>query len=85
MSRNLDAERTNPCLKEQELSFKCLSQNNFEHEKCEVYFANYNKCKDFWNKVRLERRRNGIEPYLPPVEDRARIKAEYMKTKPQTP
>jgi len=33
---------------EQELSFKCLNKNNFDRDKCEVYFANYNNCKEFW-------------------------------------
>ncbi|KAH8405275.1 hypothetical protein KR222_001015 [Zaprionus bogoriensis] len=82
MPRNANAERDNPCLKEQELSFKCLNKTNFDREKCEVYFANYNNCKEFWNKVRSERRAKGIVPYLPPVEERAAIKAEYMKSKP---
>ncbi|KAH8305673.1 coiled-coil-helix-coiled-coil-helix domain-containing protein 7 [Drosophila kikkawai] len=82
MPRNQNAERDNPCLKEQELSFKCLNKNNFDHEKCEVYFANYNNCKEFWNKVRSERRAKGIAPYLPPVEERDAIKANYMKGKP---
>ncbi|XP_020798813.1 coiled-coil-helix-coiled-coil-helix domain-containing protein 7 [Drosophila serrata] len=82
MPRNQNAERDNPCLKEQELSFKCLNKNNFDHEKCEVYFANYNNCKEFWNKVKSERRAKGIAPYLPPVEERDAIKTNYMKGKP---
>ncbi|ALC44787.1 CG4186 [Drosophila busckii] len=82
MPRNVNAERDNPCLKEQELSFKCLHKNNFDRDKCEVYFVNYNNCKEFWNKVRSDRRAKGIVPYLPPVEERAEIKAEYMKNKP---
>ncbi|CAD7081159.1 unnamed protein product [Hermetia illucens] len=82
MSKNPNAERDNPCLKEQELSYKCLHKNNFDREKCEVYFANYNNCKEFWNKVRSDRRFRGITPYLPDIADREQIKAEYMKTKP---
>ncbi|XP_055372957.1 coiled-coil-helix-coiled-coil-helix domain-containing protein 7 [Condylostylus longicornis] len=82
MPKNYEAEKNNPCLKEQELSFKCLSKNNFNREACEVYFANYNNCKEFWNKIRLDRRRKGIEPYLPNIEEREKIKEEYMKTKP---
>lgn len=35
------------------------------------------------NKVRSERRAKGIAPYLPPIEERDAIKAEYMKGKPQ--
>lgn len=48
MPRNPNAERDNPCLREQELSFKCLNKYNYDRDKCEVYFANYNNCKDFW-------------------------------------
>uniref|UniRef100_A0A182M397 THAP-type domain-containing protein n=1 Tax=Anopheles culicifacies TaxID=139723 RepID=A0A182M397_9DIPT len=49
MPKNYEAEKNNPCLKEQELSYKCLSKNNFDHGKCELYYANYNNCKEFWN------------------------------------
>ncbi|EDX11280.1 GD14905 [Drosophila simulans] len=80
MPRNQNAERDIP---EQELSFKCLNQNNFDRDKCEIYFANYNNCKEFWNKVKIERRAKGIAPYLPPLAERDGIKAEYMKGKPQ--
>ncbi|XP_055923740.1 coiled-coil-helix-coiled-coil-helix domain-containing protein 7 [Eupeodes corollae] len=83
MPRNANAERDNPCLKEQELSYKCLNKYNFDREKCELFFANYNNCKDFWNKVRSDRRARGIVPYLPEPENREQIKAEYMKTKPK--
>ncbi|KAH8339098.1 hypothetical protein KR074_003973 [Drosophila pseudoananassae] len=82
MPRNLNAERDNPCLKEQELSYKCLNKNNFDREKCEIYFVNYNNCKEFWNNVRSDRRAKGTAPYLPPIEERDAIKAEYMKGKP---
>ena len=34
-------------------------------------------------KVKFERRRQGIEPEMPPIEERESIKAEYMKTKQQ--
>ncbi|XP_065359589.1 coiled-coil-helix-coiled-coil-helix domain-containing protein 7 [Calliphora vicina] len=83
MPRNPNAERDNPCLKEQELSYKCLSKSNYDREACEVYFANYKNCKDFWHKIRSDRRAKGIAPYLPPVEEREAIKAEHMKTKPK--
>lgn len=36
------------CLQEQELSYKCLSKHNYEREPCEIYFANYKNCKEFW-------------------------------------
>uniref|UniRef100_A0A1A9ZWF7 Coiled-coil-helix-coiled-coil-helix domain-containing protein 7 n=1 Tax=Glossina pallidipes TaxID=7398 RepID=A0A1A9ZWF7_GLOPL len=83
MPRNPNAERDNPCLKEQELSYKCLSKHNYEREPCEIYFANYKNCKEFWGRVKSERRAKGIEPYLPPVEERAAIKEEHMKSNSQ--
>lgn len=87
------------------MSYKCLHKNHFERAKCEIFFANYNNCKEFWvsfpkkilhskfsyfslfftefqTKVRADRRSKGIVPELPPIADRARIKDEYMKTKP---
>lgn len=35
-------------LQEQDLSYKCLNKNHFDKEKCEVFFVNYNNCKEFW-------------------------------------
>ncbi|XP_046386849.1 coiled-coil-helix-coiled-coil-helix domain-containing protein 7 [Ischnura elegans] len=71
----------NPCFKEQAMSFKCLDENNFNKEKCTKFFQNYKNCQDFWSKIRNERRRQGIEPYLPFPEDREKIKSEYMKNR----
>lgn len=51
MVKNRDAELHNPCLKEQEMSYKCLHDNGFDRDKCELYFLNYKNCKEFW--VRL--------------------------------
>lgn len=48
MPKNLDAEKNNPCLKEQHLTYKCLSDAQYDKEKCSIYFENYNSCKAFW-------------------------------------
>lgn len=82
------------------MSYRCLNENYYDRDKCEVYFVNYNNCKEFWvklvkntvffisycslfqNNVQLTRRRQGVSPTLPPVEERLKIKEEYMKTKP---
>lgn len=82
MPKNHNAELNNPCLKEQELSYKCLNQNHFDRQKCELFFANYNNCKDFWTKVRADRRAKSVYPELPPIAERDAIKAEYMSSKP---
>lgn len=46
--KNKDAEKNNPCLKEQELSYKCFNKNNFDKEACQIEIQNYNTCKSFW-------------------------------------
>lgn len=82
MPKNYNAEVNNPCLKEQPLSYKCLEQNHFDGKKCELFFANYNNCKEFWSKVRSDRRSKSIFPVIPVVAERADIKAKYMRSKP---
>lgn len=43
-----DAEKMNPCLHEQNLSYKCFDANNFNKDACEKEIKNYNICKSFW-------------------------------------
>ncbi|XP_045455762.1 coiled-coil-helix-coiled-coil-helix domain-containing protein 7 [Melitaea cinxia] len=76
--KNTEAERLNPCLKEQQQSYECLNKNGYVQEKCETYFDNYNTCKKFWGKVFKDRRARGLTPYLPDVADRETVKAEYL-------
>ncbi|XP_026462246.1 coiled-coil-helix-coiled-coil-helix domain-containing protein 7-like [Ctenocephalides felis] len=71
-------EENNPCLKEHNLSLKCLNDNNYKHDACEAHFENYKQCKAFWNKIKSERRRQGIRPTLPPLHMREQIKQEYF-------
>ncbi|KPJ08960.1 Coiled-coil-helix-coiled-coil-helix domain-containing protein 7 [Papilio machaon] len=73
------AARLNPCLKEQNQSYECLNKNGYNQEKCEAYFDNYNTCKKFWNQVSKDRRAKGIKPHLPDVEEREKVKEEYIK------
>ncbi|GFG31142.1 hypothetical protein Cfor_08619 [Coptotermes formosanus] len=74
-------EINNPCIKENDMVFQCLENNNYQHEKCTAYFENYKFCKHFWGKVRSDRRREGKVPYLPPPEEREKIRAEYVSSK----
>lgn len=74
----LKHDEKNPCVKEHEMSFKCLEDNSYDRNSCGEYFENYKRCKDFWGNLRLERRRAGIVPNLPPPEEREQIKAEYL-------
>lgn len=48
MRKNPDAEKNNPCLLEQEKSFKCFSDNGYNKEACQKEIDNYNLCKSFW-------------------------------------
>lgn len=60
---------------------KCYDDHGYEKEKCEPHILNYKKCKEFWNTVRLERKRAGVYPNMPPPGERDEIKAEHLKKK----
>lgn len=74
-----DQETDNPCLKEYNLSLKCLSDNNYIHDDCKIYFENYKNCKHFWRSIVDDRKKKNIIPYLPSPQDRNKIKNEYRK------
>nr|CAD7579340.1 unnamed protein product [Timema californicum] len=61
------------------MSLKCLDDNNYDSEKCNVYFANYKVCKQFWGHVKSDRQNKGIVPALPLPEDRAQVKKEFLE------
>ncbi|XP_022688573.1 coiled-coil-helix-coiled-coil-helix domain-containing protein 7-like isoform X1 [Varroa jacobsoni] len=73
-----DQNENNPCLREQEISLKCLEQNGYDKDKCGLQFLNYKRCKVFWTRVIRDRQSRGISPDLPPIEERARAKKEYL-------
>ncbi|XP_068202473.1 coiled-coil-helix-coiled-coil-helix domain-containing protein 7 isoform X2 [Palaemon carinicauda] len=72
-------DEKNPCIKEHTMSLKCLEDNDYDRNKCGWHFENYKKCQDFWSEIRVQRRRAGIKPNLPPVEERDEIKREYLE------
>ncbi|GIY83394.1 uncharacterized protein CEXT_681121 [Caerostris extrusa] len=72
------SERINPCVKERDLSLKCLDEFYYARRKCQPFFDNYNNCRKFWNFVTKERRKEGIKPYIPPPEEREQLKTEYL-------
>ncbi|XP_012055895.1 PREDICTED: coiled-coil-helix-coiled-coil-helix domain-containing protein 7 [Atta cephalotes] len=75
-------ETDNPCYKEYLLSLKCLSSGKGNsHETCQPYFVNYRNCKDFWASVQHDRKLKDIEPYLPPPEERAKIKTDFLNSR----
>lgn len=55
----------NYCLDQANASYKCLSDNGYDKEKCEEYFEAYRNCKKEFNKIKAERRRKGLPP-IPP-------------------
>jgi len=76
-SRYASQER-NPCLKESEMSLQCMNDSDYDRDKCTLQFMNYRNCLDFWTMIRRDRRKLGISPDLPPLEERAQIRAEYL-------
>jgi hypothetical protein len=72
-------DASNPCIKESQQSLQCMMDNDFDRDKCSLYFQNYRNCLDFWKRVTRDRRRQGIKPYLPPLDERDSIKAEYYR------
>ncbi|CAG9829088.1 unnamed protein product [Diabrotica balteata] len=76
--RNTEAEERNPCLKEQDLTFKCFHDHSFDKEACETAIDNYKLCKSFWFAVQKDRRKQGIRPVMPPLSERDNIKRDFF-------
>ncbi|XP_025995741.1 coiled-coil-helix-coiled-coil-helix domain-containing protein 7 isoform X1 [Solenopsis invicta] len=81
-------ETDNPCYKEHLQSLRCLESNQADRNACEPYFLNYKNCKNFWRdhfslqaSVQQDRKLKGIEPYLPPLEERVKIKADFLNSR----
>lgn len=77
-----DPELKNPCLKEMQRSLQCLEKNQNTQKLCQKYFDHYNICRKFWSVVTTERRKLGIEPPLPPPEEREKVRKEYFNALP---
>lgn len=73
-------ESKNPCVKESEMSLKCMADNDYDRDKCSLHFLNYRNCQKFWDRVSRDRRRRRISPALPPVSEREAIWQQYNKT-----
>lgn len=74
---NLGLAENNPCLTEHKASLKCLDVHGYNRDMCEDKFKNYNSCMEFWLNIKKDRRRKGIEPILPPLEEREAIRKEH--------
>lgn len=66
--RRFKDQRTNPCLKESKASMKCLDENNYDKNKCAMYFEAYKECKKSWNERKAARRRQGLPPNDPEMQ-----------------
>ncbi|XP_060830014.1 coiled-coil-helix-coiled-coil-helix domain-containing protein 7 [Bombus pascuorum] len=71
----------NPCLREYNISWKCLEDNKYETNNCTMQFENYKLCKKFWKEVVFNRKVQDIKPYLPLPEEREQIKEEYLQSR----
>lgn len=69
-----------PCLKEKQLSLKCLDANNYDYSKCQLAFENFKFCRQFWEEVRKYRRRFSVQPHMPAAEEREEIYKLYTAT-----
>ncbi|XP_046566793.1 coiled-coil-helix-coiled-coil-helix domain-containing protein 7-like [Haliotis rubra] len=75
-TRQASADK-NPCMTEQKMSYKCLDDNGYDREKCSKCFQNYRNCREFWSRIMTDRKKKGIVPALPPVEERDKVRTEY--------
>ena len=57
-----NSPRTNPCIEEAQASYKCLADSNYDRSKCTKFFIAYRECKIMMNKVKSERRSQGLLP-----------------------
>ncbi|XP_062935908.1 coiled-coil-helix-coiled-coil-helix domain-containing protein 7 isoform X1 [Cynocephalus volans] len=71
--RRLRDPDVNPCLSESDASIRCMNENNYNRERCSVYFLKYKNCRRFWHSVMIQRRRNGVNPPMPTAAERDEI------------
>lgn len=70
----------NPCYAEQRSSLKCVEEHSTDSDHCLREFENFKLCKTFWYEIQKFRKANGIEPSLPPIQERQLMRSSYMKT-----
>ena len=74
-----DQSQTDPCYKERQMSLRCLDERSYDKDQCARQFANFKNCKTFWSDIIKERRRDNIQPAIPPLEERDAIRAAKLK------
>lgn len=73
MTKQLRDPDINPCLSETDASSRCMAENNYNKERCSSYFLKYKNCRRFWNSIMVQRRQNGVKPFMPIAVERAEI------------
>ncbi|XP_021568708.1 coiled-coil-helix-coiled-coil-helix domain-containing protein 7 isoform X1 [Carlito syrichta] len=73
VTRRLRDPDINPCLSESDASTRCMDENNYDRERCSTHFLKYKNCRRFWNSVMLQRRQNGVKPFMPTAAERDEI------------
>uniref|UniRef100_A0A2K5R4C9 Coiled-coil-helix-coiled-coil-helix domain-containing protein 7 n=1 Tax=Cebus imitator TaxID=2715852 RepID=A0A2K5R4C9_CEBIM len=69
----------NPCMLESDASIRCLDANNYDKEKCSTYFQKYKSCRKFWHSIMIQRRHDGVKPFMPTAAERDEILGEMGK------
>ncbi|XP_053415338.1 coiled-coil-helix-coiled-coil-helix domain-containing protein 7 isoform X1 [Nycticebus coucang] len=59
--------------KESDASTRCMDENNYDREKCSIYFLKYKHCRKFWNSIMVQRRQDGVKPSMPTAAERDEI------------
>ncbi|XP_034285703.1 coiled-coil-helix-coiled-coil-helix domain-containing protein 7 isoform X2 [Pantherophis guttatus] len=60
---------------ESDASRKCLEVNQSDKDMCAIFFLKYKSCRKFWHGIMMQRRQDGIKPYMPIAEERKKILA----------
>ena len=71
----------NLCFEESRYSLECLNSSNNNHVLCEDEISNYKNCKTFWFEINNFRHKHQIKPFVPDVEERERIKNNFLQNK----
>lgn len=79
--REIDSHRedANPCWIESQQTLDCILDNFGDKKPCSKLIANYKVCKEFWFRIQKEREKKGVEPYLPPPNEREKIKKQFFE------
>lgn len=67
----------NPCYWESQMTLQCLQKRYKEKGDCEIFGENVKNCKKFWTWVIKDRKKKGLTPVVPPIEDKEQVYKEY--------